>query len=43
MYMKHVKDMLLDKPTSYELSKKKRNGKLELSKKEIIIIINKKF
>ena len=27
MYMKHVKDMLLDKPTSYELSKKKKKKK----------------
>ena len=33
--MKHVKDMVLNKP-SYELSKEK-NEKLKLSKKEIII------
>ena len=38
MYMKHVKDMLLNK-TSYEFSEEKNNEKLKLSKKEIIIII----
>ena len=31
--MKHVKDMLLDKPTSYELSKKKKEWKIRIKQK----------